>query len=62
MKKQETKKKKKTKTNKQTLPRDLHKYFVLQNEGKKQEFAKKIDETTGKRWTNRIWRELGRGS
>ena len=42
-------KKKKTKTNKETLTRDLHKYLVLQNEGKKQEFAKKIDETTGKR-------------
>ena len=43
MKKQETKKKKKT------LTRYLHKYLVLQNKGKKQEFAKKIDETTSKR-------------
>ena len=35
--------------NKKNLTRDLHKYLVLQNKGKKQQFAKKIDESTGKR-------------
>lgn len=34
---------------KQKLTRDLHKYLVLQNKGKKQQVAKQIDETTGKR-------------
>ena len=34
---------------KKKASRDLHKYLILQNKGKKQQVAKQIDETTGKR-------------